>query len=59
MNDPAEDSSEHEASAVTGKSQLDRRGRRLVDAIRNQYAGVPVGAEFTVLATTVGVKSGG
>jgi hypothetical protein len=38
---------------------LTSRGRRLIDAIRAQYAGVPVGAEFTVPTTTVGVKSGG
>ena len=42
-----------------GKSRLTARGKKLIDAIRGQYAGVPVGAEFTPPATTVGVKSGG
>jgi hypothetical protein len=59
INDPAEDAADHPAGAVTGKSRLTSRGKRLVDAIRGQYAGVPVGAEFTVPANPVGVKSSG
>ena len=43
--------------APTGKPRLSARGRRLIDAIRGQYAGVPVAAEFVVPATSVGVKS--
>ena len=31
--------------------------RRLIDAVRGQYAGVPVGTEFVVPAASVGVKS--
>jgi len=41
----------------SGKSRLTGRGRRLIDAIREQYAGVPVAAEFVVPTTSVGVKS--
>jgi hypothetical protein len=59
VNDPAEDAAEHPAGALTGRSRLTSRGKRLVDAIRSQYAGVPVGAEFTVPANPVGVKSSG
>jgi hypothetical protein len=41
----------------SGNSRLTGRGRRLIQAIRDQYAGVPVAAEFVVPATSVGVKS--
>jgi hypothetical protein len=57
-NEPAE-SNEGSVAVLTGKSRLTSRGRRLIDAIRGQYAGVPVGAEFVAPATTVGVKSSG
>ena len=45
-------------AVLAGKSRLTARGKRLIDAIRGQYASVPVGAEFTAPTTTVGVKSG-
>ena len=41
----------------SGKPRLTGRARRLIDAIRDQYAGVPVAAEFVVPTTSVGVKS--
>jgi hypothetical protein len=47
------------APQPAGKPRLTARARRLIDAIRDQYAGVPVGAEFVAPATSVGVKSGG
>ena len=40
-----------------GKPRLTARARRLIDAIRGQYAGVPVGAEFVAPTSSVGVKS--
>jgi hypothetical protein len=56
VNDPDEGAP---PSPLTGKSRLTGRGRRLVAAIRAQFAGIPVGADFSAPATTVGVKSGG
>ena len=40
-----------------GKPRLTARARRLIDAIRGQYAGVPVGAGFVAPTSSVGVKS--
>ncbi len=48
---------ESEFAAPIGKPRLTARARRLIDAIRGQYSGVPVGAEFVVPTTAVGVKS--
>jgi hypothetical protein len=45
------------AATPAGKPRLTARGRRLIDAIRSQYQGVPVAAEFVVPTTAVGVKS--
>ncbi len=45
--------------AAGGRSRLTPRALRLIAAIRAQYAGVPVGAEFTPPASPVGIKSGG
>ena len=66
VGDPAEidDSTADAASAstsrvLTGRSRLTSRGRRLTDAIRTQYAGIPVGSDFVAPANPVGVKSGG
>ena len=58
VNDPGENA-DPVTAVLTGKSRLTARGRKLIDAIRGQYAGVPVGADFTAPATSVGVKSGG
>ena len=58
VNDPGENA-DPVTAVLAGKSRLTARGKKLIDAIRSQYAGVPVGAEFTAPATTVGVKSGG
>ncbi len=58
VNDPGENA-DPVTAVLAGKSRLTARGKKLIDAIRMQYAGVPVGAEFTAPATTVGVKSGG
>ena len=44
-------------AAPSGKSRLTGRARRLIDAVRAQYAGVPVGTEFVVPTASVGVKS--
>ena len=41
------------------KSRLTSRALRLIDAIRGQFAGVPVGEDFTPPINPVGVKSGG
>jgi hypothetical protein len=66
VGDPAEidDSTADAAGAatspvLTGRSRLTSRGRRLTDAIRTQYVGVPVGSDFVAPANPVGVKSGG
>ncbi len=45
------------APLPAGKPRLTARARRLIDAIRGQYAGVPVGAGFVAPANSVGVKS--
>jgi len=41
------------------KSRLTSRAMRLIAAIRGQFAGVPVGEDFTPPINPVGVKSGG
>jgi len=41
------------------KSRLTSRAMRLIDAIRGQFAGVPVGEDFTPPINPIGVKSGG
>jgi len=41
------------------KARLTSRALRLIDAIRGQFAGVPVGEDFTPPINPVGVKSGG
>ncbi len=58
VNDPGENA-DPATAVLAGKSRLTARAKKLIDAIRGQYVGVPVGAEFTAPATTVGVKSGG
>ena len=45
--------------SVAGSSRLTPRAIRLIQAIRAQYAGTPVGAEFTAPVSPVGIKSGG
>ena len=46
-------------AAALGTSRLTSRALRLIDAIRAQFAGTPVGEEFVPPANPVGVKSGG
>lgn len=58
VNDPGENA-DPVTAVQAGKSRLTARGKKLIDAIRGQYAGIPVGPEFTTPTTAVGVKSGG